>query len=178
MAEAHQPSTINSQLRLTGNGDERQTLVVIFLRGGADGLNIVAPLQDDGYYRARPRIAISKGNALPLDDFFGLNPLLKDLAPIYHDGALAIIHAAGSEDDTRSHFEAQDLMEHGGLVGGGWLARFLRAQNNLASGPLSAVALGRAVPESLRGAPAAMALQSLDDFSLGADQTRLLDSLG
>ena len=66
---------------LTGNGDERQTLVVIFLRGGADGLNLVAPLEDDGYHRARPRIAIGKREAVPLDGFYGLNPLLKSLEP-------------------------------------------------------------------------------------------------
>src|SRR5436190_18610742 len=131
----------------TGNGDQRHALVVIFLRGGADGLNLVAPLQDDGYYRARPRIAINKSHAVPLDGFFGLNPLLKPLAPAYHDGALAIVHAAGSEDDTRSHFEAQDLMEHGGLAAGGWLGRFLRAQEAGSVGPLSAIALGRAIPE-------------------------------
>src|SRR5262245_43973596 len=93
---------------LTGNGDSRRTLVEVFLRGGADGLNLVAPLEDDGYYRARPRIAIAKKNAVPLDGFFGLNPLLKALEPAYRDGALAVIHAAGSEDSTRSHFEAQD----------------------------------------------------------------------
>jgi len=64
---------------MTGNGDERQTLVVIFLRGGADGLNLVAPLQDDGYYNARPRIGIKKSQAVALDGFYGLNPLLRDL---------------------------------------------------------------------------------------------------
>jgi uncharacterized protein (DUF1501 family) len=162
---------------LTGNGDERQTLVVVFLRGGADGLNIVAPLEDDGYHRARPRIAISKKNAVALDGFYGLNPLLQPLERAYQDGALAIVHAAGSEDDTRSHFEAQDLMEHGGITGGGWLGRFLRAQNNVTSGPLAAVALGKAIPECLRGAPAATVLQSLDDFSLGDNRTRLTDAL-
>jgi uncharacterized protein (DUF1501 family) len=104
---------------LTGNGDERQTLVVVFLRGGADGLNLVAPLEDDGYYRSRPRIAIGKKDCVPLDGFYGMNPLLQPLEPAFKDGALAIIHAAGSEDDTRSHFEAQDLMEHGGITGGG-----------------------------------------------------------
>jgi uncharacterized protein (DUF1501 family) len=162
----------------TGNRDQRHTLVVIFLRGGADGLNLVAPLQDDGYYRARPRIAITRARAIPLDGFFGLNPLLKELERPYKDGALAIIHAAGSEDTTRSHFEAQDLMEHGGALGGGWLGRFLRAQASETAGPLSAVALGRAVPECLRGAPAATVLESLDDFSLGADRAPLLESLG
>jgi uncharacterized protein (DUF1501 family) len=161
---------------VTGNGDQRRTLVVIFLRGGADGLNMVAPLEDDGYYNARPRIAISRSKAIPLDGFYGLNQLLKDLAPAYHDGALAVIHAAGSEDTTRSHFEAQDLMEHGGITGGGWLGRLLRVQRN-PSGPLSAVAVGKAVPESLRGAPAATVLQSLDEFSLGNNSERLIGSL-
>src|SRR6267378_866665 len=145
MAEIPQPSTFNPQLRLTGNGDQRQTLVVVFLRGGADGLNLVAPLDDDGYYRARPRIAIGKKECVALDGFYGLNPLLKPLEPAYKDGALAIVHAAGSEDSTRSHFEAQDLMEHGGITAGGWLGRFLRAQNKVTSGPLAAVALGKAV---------------------------------
>ena len=142
-----------AQSFLTGNGDERRTLVVVFLRGGADGLNLVAPLADDGYYRARPRIAISKNEAVPLDGFYGLNPLLKPLEKTYRDGALAIIHAAGSEDDTRSHFEAQDLMEHGGITGGGWLGRFLRAQAGVTSGPLAAVALGKAISSPRASAP-------------------------
>jgi uncharacterized protein (DUF1501 family) len=162
---------------ITGNGDEQRTLVVVFLRGGADGLNMVAPLHDDGYYKARPRIAIGKSKAVPLDGFYGLNPLLKELEPAYKDGALAIIHAAGSEDSTRSHFEAQDLMEHGGIVGGGWLGRFLRAQTRTTVGPLSAIALGKSVPECLRGAPAATVFQSLDDFSLGEQRSNLTSSL-
>ena len=174
---ASQPSTLNPQLGLTGDGDQQQTLVVVFLRGGADGLNLVAPLEDDGYYRARPRIAIGRKSAVPLDGFYGMNPLLRALEPAYKNGALAIVHAAGSEDDTRSHFEAQDLMEHGGLTGGGWLARFLRAQNQAATGPLAAVALGKAIPECLRGSPAATVLQSLDDFSLGDQRPRLTQAL-
>ena len=166
-----------AQTFITGNRDERRTLVVIFLRGGADGLNMVAPLQDDGYYNARPRIGITRSAAVQLDGFYGLNPQLKDLLPAYRNGALAIIHAAGSEDNTRSHFEAQDLMEHGGLTGGGWLGRFLRAQGAAMASPLAAVAVGKAVPESLRGAPATV-FQSLDDFSLGADPQPLLNALG
>jgi uncharacterized protein (DUF1501 family) len=166
------------QSYVTGNGDDQRTLVVVFLRGGADGLNMVAPLQDDGYHSARPRIAITKNKALALDGFYGLNPLLKELEPLYRDGTLAIVHAAGSEDSTRSHFEAQDLMEHGGVLGGGWLARFLRARAGSAAGPLAAVALGSSVPECLRGAPAATVFQSLDDFSLGNNRSRLTESLG
>jgi uncharacterized protein (DUF1501 family) len=165
------------QTYTTGNGDEQHTLVVIFLRGGADGLNMVAPLGDDGYFRARPRIAIDAKTALRLDDFFGLNPLLKELLPAYQEGSLAIVHAAGSEDDTRSHFEAQDLMEHGGLAGGGWLGRFLRANNSGSNGPLSAVALGHALPECLRGAPAVTVLETLADFSLGTKRAALVNQL-
>jgi len=165
------------QTFITGNGDQRKTLVVVFLRGGADGLNLVAPLEDDGYYKARPRIAISKANALKLDGFFGLNPILKPLHALYEEGSLALIHAAGSEDDTRSHFEAQDLMEHGGIVGGGWLGRFLRARPGNVAGPLSAVVFGRAMPESLRGAPAATVMESFDDFLLGGRSKTLSSAL-
>ena len=160
-------------LTLSGNGDDQQTLVVIFLRGGADGLTLVPPVEDDNYYRARPRIATAKKDALPLDKLFGLHPLLAPLKPIYDEGQLAILHAAGSEDDTHSHFDAQDLMEHGGgLTAGGWLGRFLRYRKREgeaeAGGPLSAIALGHKFPECLRGAPSVTVMESLDDFSLGA----------
>jgi uncharacterized protein (DUF1501 family) len=153
------------QTLLSGNGDQRAALVVIFLRGGADGLSLVGPVGDDDYHNARPRLALVAPEAVRLDGFFALNPLLKPLEALYHDGTLAIVHAAGSEDSTRSHFEAQDLMEHGGLAAGGWLGRFLRSRQS-AAGALSAIAMGRELPESLRGAPAATVLQSLDDFAL------------
>jgi uncharacterized protein (DUF1501 family) len=166
-----------AQTFLTGNGDERRALVVVFLRGGADGLSLVPPIGDAGYHRARPRIAIKPADAVKLDGFFGLNPLLRDLEPAWKEGALALIHAVGSEDATRSHFEAQDLMEHGGLAGGGWLGRFLRHRKGASHGPLSAIALGRSLPECLRGAPAATAMTSLKDFSLGAP-AKFLDQLG
>jgi uncharacterized protein (DUF1501 family) len=139
-------------------------------------LNLVAPLEDDGYHKARPRIALKHDTALPLDGFFGLHPLLKPLHALYEEGTLALIHAAGSEDDTRSHFEAQDLMEHGGIVGGGWLGRFLRARPGSVAGPLGAVVLGRAMPESLRGAPSATVMESFDDFLLGG-RSRTLPSV-
>ncbi len=162
---------------VSGNGDNPRTLIVVFLRGGADGLNMVAPLQDAGYYKARPRIAIGEKAALRLDDFFGLNPILSGLEPAWKDGALGIVHAVGSEDQTRSHFEAQDLMEHGGEVAGGWLGRFLRYKDQPATSALAAIALGQALPESLRGAPAATALQSLRDFSLGKQSDGLRKGL-
>ena len=162
---------------VTGNGDDPRSLVVIFLRGGADGLNMVAPFGDDGYYRGRPRIGIKQADCVRLDDFFGFNPLLKDLETAYRDGDLAVIHATGSEDDTRSHFEAQDLMEHGGLAAGGWLGRFLRALPEGANGALSAVAMGQSVPESLRGAPASAVMESLEAFGLGSGSPKLVSAL-
>lgn len=164
---------------ISGNRDNPRALVVVFLRGGADGLNMVAPFGDDGYFRARPRISIRKENSIRLDDFFGFNPLLKELEPAYRDGALAVVHACGSEDDTRSHFEAQDLMEHGGLVGGGgWVGRFLRTLPVGGNGPLSAIAIGASLPESLRGAPAATAVESLETFSLGKKSAQFTAALG
>lgn len=162
---------------MTGNGDQLRTLIVVFLRGGADGLTLVAPVEEDRYYNLRLRLAVPKAQAVPLDGFFGLNPLLAELGPIFKEGNLAVIHAAGSEDQTRSHFEAQDLMEHGGLVAGGWLGRFLRFRAGGTGGALSAIALGRELPECLRGAPAATVLRSIDDFSLGTHSEPLTQAL-
>ena len=170
---------MSTQTSITGNGDNLKTLVVVFLRGGADGLNMVAPAHDAGYHNARPRIAIKDTDtgAAKLDGNFVLNPILKDLAVPYHDGALAVVHAAGSEDATRSHFEAQDLMERAGDVAGGWLGRYLRFRGATTSGALSAIAVSRALPESLRGAPSATVMRSLEDFTLGKGGGPLQDSL-
>lgn len=165
------------QALITGNGDAKQTLVVVFLRGGADGLALVPPIGDDNYFKARPRIAIERDEAVRLDGFFGLHPKLAELAPAFADGDLAIVHGAGSEDQTRSHFEAQDLMEHGGVVAGGWLGRFLRARPVAASGALACVAVGKALPECLLGAPTATVMQTLDDFVLGAKTPSLRPAL-
>ncbi len=162
---------------LDGNGDRPECLVVVFLRGGADGLTLVPPVADDAYYRARPILGTRPDRALDLDGTFGLHSALGSLKPAWDEGRLAIVHAAGSEDESRSHFEAQDLMEHGGLAGGGWLGRFLRYRPRPASGALSAVALGKTMPECLRGAPAATVVQSLDDFSLGPQSSALLPRL-
>ncbi len=150
--------------------DERDldaVLVVVFLRGGADGLNLVIPHGDDDYYRARPLLGKPRAELIDLDGFFGFHPLLEPLQRFWRDGSLALIHAAGSEDETRSHFEAQDFMEHGGLAAGGWLGRFLRVRPDAGNSALTAVALGPHLPECLRGAPSCAAIQSLDDFGLG-----------
>ncbi|HWW86227.1 MAG TPA: DUF1501 domain-containing protein [Vicinamibacterales bacterium] len=158
--------------------DDRRTLVVLFLRGGADGLALVPPVGDDAYHRARPRIAVAARDAIRLDDRFGLNPRMAPLESLYREGQLAVVPACGSEDDTRSHFAAQDFMEHGGAdVGGGWLGRWLRQRGSAGGGALTALAFGTAVPESLRGAPSATALRAFSDLGLGAAAERLTPHL-
>src|SRR5215467_9736972 len=110
----------------------KKQLIVLFQRGAADGLNIVVPFGEPNYYRMRPSIAIPQprrgaASAIDLDGFFGLHPSLSALEPLFHKNQLAIVHAAGSPDPTRSHFDAQDFMESGtpGLKAteDGWLNR-------------------------------------------------------
>lgn len=156
----------------------RHTLIVVFLRGGADTMNLVVPYADDGYYKARPTIAIKppgsdadKGRAVRLDAHFGFHPALRPLHEKFAEGRLAIVQGVGTDNSTGSHFECQDQMEHGDSMagtaaGGGWLGRFLRVRSNAKLGPLSAVAIGTALPESLRGAPVASVMQSLDEIAM------------
>ncbi len=168
---------MTTQTSFDGNRDRPDCLVVVFLRGAADGLELVPPTGDDDYYRARPTLGVRNTSALALDDMFGLHPTLADLKPAFDDGELTIVHAAGSEDSTRSHFDAQDLMEHGGIAAGGWLGRFLRYRPKPANGALSAIAVGKVMPECLRGAPSATVMQTLDDFTLGSESDILLPEL-
>jgi uncharacterized protein (DUF1501 family) len=149
------------------------TLISIFLRGGADGLNMVVPYGDPDYAGLRPTLAIfppgeGTGRCLDLDGFFGFHPAFAPLLPLYRSGRLAIVHAAGSDDGTRSHFEAQDQMEHGAAfgqrLGSGWVGRYLRARGS--TGNLAAVAVGSFVPEALRGAPGVAAMTSLAELQL------------
>ena len=160
-------------------GAADHVLVVVFLRGGADGLSLVPPVGDDVYHRSRPVLRVAPEDALDLDGYFALHPGLAPLMPLYEAGDLAILHGVGSDDQTRSHFEAQDTMEHGGQrLGSGWLGRFMRARPEPA-GALGVVAIGTTRPESLRGAPGGAVMQSVHDFGLGApnEEAELLDAL-
>jgi uncharacterized protein (DUF1501 family) len=156
---------------------ETHTLVCIFLRGGADTLNMLVPYGDDDYYRNRPTLAIPRpsaasNSAVKLTDFYGLHPKLGPLAPIFAQGRLGVVQGVGTDNTSGSHFESQDQIEHGEAygrsAGGGWLGRHLRArvQSAVSAGALSAVAIGAALPESLRGAPAASAFYSVDEIQL------------
>ena len=151
-----------------------RTLVCVFLRGAADTLNMVVPYGDDEYYKLRPTLAIpapaSGTTALRLDDFYAFHPQLAPLLPAFHEGRLGIVQAVGTDNPSGSHFEAQDQMEHGEsyghIIGGGWLGRCLRARGAVGLTPLSAVALGSTIPESLRGAPTASAIESIDEVQI------------
>ena len=154
------------------------TLVCVFLRGGADTLNIVVPFGDADYYRNRPTLAIAepaKGGtdaAIGLTDFFGFHPKMAPVLPLFKEGRLGIVNAVGSDDQTGSHFEAQDQIEHGEgfgrQIGGGWIGRHLRSRIAGGGGdsPLAAISIGRTLPESLRGAPAAASFESIDEIQL------------
>ncbi|MDE3150545.1 MAG: DUF1501 domain-containing protein, partial [Acidobacteriota bacterium] len=130
-------------------------LVVIFQRGAADGLNVVVPYREKNYYAMRPTIAIPQNQVLDLDGFFGLHPRLAPFKPLYDQGHLAIVHAAGSPDMTRSHFDAQDYMESGtpGVKStqDGWLNRALQAEDlrhRSEHTAFRALALGAEVPRT------------------------------
>src|SRR5262249_19863309 len=101
---------------------DRPIVVAIFQRGAADGISMVVPFGDSHYKSVRPQIAIE--SPLSLDGFFGLHPSLDALKSIYDERHLGIVHAVGSPDNTRSHFDAQDYMESGApgnkSVGDGW----------------------------------------------------------
>ncbi|MEE8458391.1 MAG: DUF1501 domain-containing protein [Phycisphaerales bacterium] len=177
MNPVHQPqNTITRQDFLDANDPSDPVLVVIFLRGGADGLTLVPPTGDDAYYKARPTLSVAPADAIDLDGYFSLNANLRPLMSYFEAGEFAVIHGAGTEDTTRSHFEAQDTMEHGGNSGSGWLGRFLRARPGLPSA-LGAVAIGTTRPESLRGAPGGAVMQTLRDFSFGDDDPDLIERL-
>jgi uncharacterized protein (DUF1501 family) len=149
-------------------------LVVIFQRGAADGLNVVVPYREPSYYEYRPNIGIPQNAVIDLDGFFGLHPAMAPLKPLWEQRHLAIVHASGSPDPSRSHFDAQDFMESGtpGLKAtpDGWLNRALQAEDlacpDCARTPFRAVALGPEVPRTLEGRIQAVALDNIRDFGV------------
>ncbi len=149
-------------------------LVVVFQRGGLDGLQAVVPHGDADYYRLRPTIGIPRPGtganaAIDLDGFFGLHPSAAPLKALYDAGRLAIIHGAGLETSSRSHFECQDLYERGSAdisqVGDGWVNRYL--QSNTPDATFGAVAIGRAIQPSMRGPSPVLGISTIANFRLG-----------
>jgi uncharacterized protein (DUF1501 family) len=156
---------------MTTAAANRKKLVVIFQRGACDGLNVVVPYTEKNYYAMRPTIAIQPNDVLDLNGFFGLHPQMAAFKPLYDQGHLAIVHAVGSPDPSRSHFDAQDYMESGTpgvkVTPDGWLNRALQTEP-LTGKPTAfrAVALGTDVPRTLQGKVPAIAVANLADFSV------------
>lgn len=166
MAAFVAPTPLARAARAASGSDP--VLVALYLRGGADGLNLVIPQGDPAYAQIRPNLGVPPAAQLPLTGFFGLNPALAALMPCWQSRDLAFVHAAGSPDPTRSHFDAQDFMETGapGDKGrrDGWLARYLGL---LASGEaLSGITLAGSRARSMIGTAPSLAFSRIDDFAL------------
>ncbi|NOT05915.1 MAG: DUF1501 domain-containing protein [Anaerolineales bacterium] len=162
------------------------TLVVVFLRGAADVLNMVVPHGEEAYYQLRPSLGITRPDDLrkkkeertvDLDGFFGFHPNMSPLLEAWQSEQLAIIHACGAPDESRSHFKAMELMERGvddeRGPASGWIGRHLATLNTGNSSPLRAVGMGTRPQRSLSGSVPVSALRSIADFHLGGDQRAL-----
>jgi uncharacterized protein (DUF1501 family) len=170
------PAFLQRAVASTPGGLSKKQFVVLFQRGAADGLNIVVPFAEPNYYRMRPSIAIPQPRrgvadaAIDLDGFFGVHPSLAPLEPLFHKNQLAIVHAAGSPDPTRSHFDAQDFMESGtpGIKAteDGWLNRAIETVPEENASPFRAVAMGPNLPRMLHGSASAIALPDLKQFKV------------
>ena len=159
----------------------RPVLVCVFQRGAVDGLSMVVPYADRDYVRERPRIAIPSAEVIDLDGRFGLHPSLAGLAPLWRDGVLAVVHAVGSPDVTRSHFDAQDYMESGTpgvkATPDGWLNRHARHAREHRDTPFQSVAFGPQLPRILSGSAPALAISDLRAFGIRAGRRQGGDRL-
>ena len=142
------PSFLTRTALAAGASGRPKQLIAIFQRGAVDGLSVVVPFGEAEYYRARPSIAIPRPSsgqnaAIDLDGFFGFNPKLQPLKRLWDGRQLAVVHACGSPDSTRSHFDAQDYMETAtpGVksTADGWLNRYLQARRAEQATPFRAV---------------------------------------
>jgi len=162
-----------------GTPANKRVLVAIFQRGAVDGLNVVVPYGEKVYYDARPSIAVPRPGsadaaALDLDGFFGLHPSLAPVLPYFKDGSAAFVHAVGSPDATRSHFDAQDFMESGtpGVKSttDGFLSRAVSEKKIEKLSPLRAVSLSPALPRILAGSAGAVAMTNISQFGIRAGE--------
>jgi len=180
------PAFVRRASAALGKGSPRagghRVLVVVFMRGAVDGLNVVVPHGDSDYYAARPGIAVARPGgsplrhaanedaALDLDGHFGFHPRLSPLEALFEARELAVVHAVGSPDHTRSHFDAQDYMESAtpGVksTSDGWLNRYLQLGHAEAT-PLRGVAVAQRAPRSLQGAAPTLVLDDIASFRLG-----------
>src|SRR2546430_14918562 len=178
---ASAPSFLKRALADTLNATaRRKTLIAIFQRGAVDGLNVVVPYGEHSYYDLRPNIAIPKPDggaesALNLDGFVGLPPSLSSFKPLWDSKRLAIVHASGSPDNTRSHFDAQDYMESAtpGVKSteDGWLNRYLQSKSDPQKSLFRAVSMTQQMPRAMQGKAPTIAMANLADFNIRAGQS-------
>ena len=178
------PSFLARTAFAAGTSRRAKRLIAIFQRGAVDGLNVVVPFGEADYYRSRPSIAIPRpgtaDGAVSLDGFFGLNPRLAPLKALWDSRDLAIVHACGSPDSTRSHFDAQDYMETGtpGVksTSDGWLNRYLQVRKAETESSFRAVALTPQLPRMLQGPAPALAVSQLAQFGIRGGPNGGLDA--
>src|ERR1700730_11690934 len=177
------PSFLARTAFAAGKSARAKQLIAIFQRGAVDGLSVIVPFGEADYYRSRPSIAIPRPNAgenaaINLDGFFGFNPRLQPLKPLWDARELAIVHACGSPDSTRSHFDAQDYMETAtpGVksTSDGWLNRYLQARRDEQATPFRAVALTQQLPRMLQGTAPALAVNQLGQFGIRGGQSSVM----
>ena len=158
-----------------------RVLVCLFQRGAVDGLSMLVPHADPYYYKERPNIAIPEASVVDLDGRFGLHPALAPLKPLWDARVLAPIHAIGSPDPTRSHFDAQDYMESGtpGVksTADGWLNRYCQHQREHDETPFRAVSFGPELPRILAGSAPSLAIGDLRTFGVRAPNDQARDQL-
>ena len=167
-----------------------KVLVCIFQRGAVDGLSMVVPYADPNYYAARqeislgaPSVAAGGNSTLDLDGYFGLNPALGSLLPLFKEGHLAAIQACGSPNASRSHFTSQDLMESGidrsGPTQDGWLNRLMTCcpEDAAKRTAFRAISMTSNIPRSLQGDEDSLAIRDLDTFGMTADGATAMPGL-
>src|SRR5438445_9888747 len=174
------PSFLKRALAETIAGGRRKTLIAIFQRGAVDGLNVVVPFGEHSYYDLRPNIAVPKPDGgtdaiINLDGFFGLHPALAPFKSLWDSKRLAIVHASGSPDNTRSHFDAQDYMESAtpGVKStpDGWLNRYLQTKGDPQKSLFRAVSMTQNMPRVMQGKAPTLAISNLADFNIRAGQS-------
>jgi uncharacterized protein (DUF1501 family) len=175
------PSFLERAIAETKSTGRRKTLIAIFQRGAVDGLNMVVPHGEGHYYDVRPSIAIPKpqsGNVdatLDLDGFFGLHPAMNSFKPLWDSKRLAIVHAAGSPDNTRSHFDAQDYMESAtpGVKStrDGWFNCYLQSKADPRKSPFRAVSMTQTTPRVFQGSAPTIAMSNMADFDIRAGRS-------
>src|SRR6185369_7570237 len=165
----------------TPSSGKRKTLIAIFQRGAVDGLNMVVPFGESSYYDLRPSISIPKpspGNAeaaIDLDGFFGLHPSMSAFKSLWDSKRVGVVHASGSPDNSRSHFDAQDYMESAtpGVKStkDGWLNRYLQSKNDPDASSFRAVSMTTNMPRVLQGPAPVVAMARLSDFAIRAGKS-------